>query len=372
MEKSVNLLDVIIVNYKSTEFLIHCLRSIFESANGTPIRVFVQDNNSKDGVDRVRTMFKQVNLKKNSCNLGFARAVNRALEQCTAPYLLILNPDTIVLDGFFESVLQYLEENRDVGIVGSRILNPDGSVQGSARSFPTPLTGLFGRTSLLSRYFPNSLITRANILTTRSDGSTPVEVDWVSGACMVLRREAVVDADLMDERFFLYWEDADWCRRMREFGWKVVYFPQATVYHYVGSSSQKRIFRSAIEFHKSCYRLFDKYAKGPVRFIMPLAIGGLSIRLLLVLIRHGINRLLDQGFGGTRGKGRGIEGRKAFSGVDLLERNKSPDRRNGKDRRKLEEGPKVTEIRRGNDRRNKSDRRNGAECKVAFKAGVRN
>ena len=102
MEKSKNLLDIIIVNYKSTDYLINCLRSIFDSANGTPIRVFVQDNNSKDGIDRVNTRFTRVHVTENSHNLGFARAVNRALAQCTAPYLLILNPDTIVFDGFFD------------------------------------------------------------------------------------------------------------------------------------------------------------------------------------------------------------------------------------------------------------------------------
>ena len=366
MGKSKNLLDVIIVNYKSTEYLINCLRSIFDSANSTPIRVFVQDNNSKDGIDLLSTKFKRVHIKENSYNLGFAKAVNRAFEQCTAPYLLILNPDTIVFGGFFESVLQYLDENPDIGILGPRILNEDGSIQGSARSFPTPLTGLFGRTTLLSRYFPNSRITRANILTTRSDGKTPMEVDWVSGACMVVRREAVADVGLMDERFFLYWEDADWCRRMSERGFKVVYFPKASICHYVGSSSQKRIFPSVFEFHKSSYRLFNKYAKGPIRLILPVAILGLSIRLLLVLIRHGINLLLDQGFRGTREQGRGFDGRNTFSGVYLLEKNKSLERRSGKDRRKLEEGPKVMEMRSGKDRRNTSDRRSVLGGNVAF------
>ena len=298
MQESANLLDIIIVNYKSTGLLIRCLGSVYDSTNGIPIRTFVQDNDSRDGVDRASATFPQINLTKNSCNMGFAKAVNRALEQGTAPYVLLLNPDTIVSNGFFESVLKFIEGNQDVGIVGSKILNKDGTVQGSARRFPTPFTALFGRATLLTRLFPNNRFSRANVLTTRSDGRTPMEVDWVSGACMLLRRKALDEASYLDDRFFLYWEDADLCRRVRESGWKVVYFPQASVWHCVGGSSQKRVFRSAIDFHKSSYRLFDKYAKGLLRIIKPLVIAGLSFRLLLVLIHHANRRLANQ-VGGT-------------------------------------------------------------------------
>ena len=352
-----SLLDIIIVNYNSTDYLLQCLRSVYDSLQGVPAKIFVQDNNSQDGINRVIAMFPQVNLTKNNYNMGFSKAVNRGLEQCTAPYILILNPDTVILNGFFELILQYLEENQDVGIVGSQILNLDGSVQGSARSFPTPLTGLFGRNSPLSRYFPNSPISRSNILTTRSDSRTPMEVDWVSGACMVVKRKAVADVKLMDERFFLYWEDADWCRRMRELGWRVVYFPKASAYHYVGGSSQKIIFRSVIEFHKSVYRLFDKYAKGPLRFLKPIAIGALSFRLLIVFIQHGIKKLLEKGLDCR------VERR---LGINSTKRRRGLDHKIGKDRRKREEKSKVSEMSSGKDRRNDPDRRNSIERRATF------
>ena len=283
-----NLLDIVIVNYKSTDYLLACLRSIYDALREVPAKVFVQDNASGDDVDRVNAMFPQVLLSKNTCNMGFAKGINRALEQGSAPYILILNPDTIVKDGFFESVLHYIEENSDVGIVGPKILDRDGSVQGSARSFPTPLTALFGRNSLLTRIFPNNRIARANILTTGCDGRTPMQVDWVSGACFVVRRRAVEDVGLLDERFFIYWEDADWCRRMWQSGWKVVYYPEASIVHYVGGSSEKNIFRSVLEFHKSCYRLFEKYNKPSLRFVTPLVIGGIGLRLCIVLFSNGI------------------------------------------------------------------------------------
>ncbi len=148
------------------------------------------------------SLFPQIALSTNARNIGFARAINSVLGQCTEAYAAIMNPDTIVLDGCFKAILGYMEKNPDVGIVGPKILNRDGSVQGSARSFPTPFTGLFGRKTFLTRLFPNNRLTGENILTTRSDGKTPMEVDWVSGACLVARRK-VDEVGLMDECFFL-------------------------------------------------------------------------------------------------------------------------------------------------------------------------
>lgn len=284
-----NLIDIIIVNYKSTDYLLRCLRSIYDTIHNLNVKIFVQDNTTRDDVDCVKAEFPHVILSKNSWNMGFAKAINNALKQSNSPYIGLLNPDAyVIMHGFFERILGYMEENPNVGIVGPKILNHDGSVQGSARTFPTPLTGLFGRSSLLTRFFPNNPFTRENILTTQSDGKTPMEVDWVSGACMVVRRKAVDDIGLMDERFFLYWEDADWCKRMWENGWKVVYFPQSSIIHYVGGSSTQAFLRSSFEFHTSSYKLFEKHNKTSFWFMKPLAIGGISLRLCLVVITNGI------------------------------------------------------------------------------------
>jgi len=201
MTKSLNMIDVIIVNFKSTDYLLHCLKSTYNSLQQFPGKVFVQDNASEDGVDRVKAAFPQVILSKNSYNMGFSKAINRVLKQSNSPYVVLLNPDTYVMDGLFEPIIHYMENHPEVGVVGPKILDPDGSIQGSARSFPTPLTALFGRSSLLTSVFPNNPLSRTNILTTISDGRTPMTVDWVSGACMIVRRKAVDDIGLMDERF---------------------------------------------------------------------------------------------------------------------------------------------------------------------------
>ena len=281
--------DIVIVNYNSTDHLLQCLGSIYDSLQELPVRIFVQDNASMDNVERVTSAFPHVSLKKNRCNIGFSKAVNRGLQQGSAPYVVLLNPDTTVQDGLFKSAVAFMEENPEVGILGPRILNTDGSIQGSARGFPTPLTAFFGRNSLLTRVFPGNRITRENILTTKSDGKTPMEVDWVSGACMLVRREAVEDVGLMDERFFMYWEDADWCRRMLQKDWKVSYFPQASILHYVGVSSEHLLFRSIFEFHKSIYWLFHKYNKPFLRILEPVVIGGLSFRISFMLVSSGLN-----------------------------------------------------------------------------------
>ena len=286
-----SLIDVIIINYNSTDHLLRCLKSLFDASRGIAVQVLVHDNASKDNVDRVSRLFPQVRLTKNSRNLGFAMAINNALEESCSPCVLILNPDTIVLEDFFETVIDYLNGHDDVGIIGPGILDSDGAVQGSARLFPNLLTALFGRKSLLTKIFPDNPITRENILTGRSDGVTPMEVDWVSGACMVVKRKAIEDVGAMDARFFMYWEDADWCRRMWRRGWKVVYFPSSAVIHYVGVSSEKNVFRSVVEFHRSIYRLFGKHAEKPHSFLKPVVYWGLIYRLIFVLTSQLANKL---------------------------------------------------------------------------------
>ncbi|MEN6320678.1 MAG: glycosyltransferase family 2 protein [Syntrophaceae bacterium] len=278
--------DIILVNYNSTDHLLNCLSSIYWSLGNLSVKIFVEDNASTDGVDRITKLFPEVQLTENTVNLGFAKAVNQALLKGCSPYVILLNPDTIISDNFFEPTAEFMEQNSDVGILGPKILDPDGSVQGSARSFPTPLTAIFGRTSLLTRLFPNNPISRQNILTAGFDNQSIVPVDWVSGAGMIVRRKALDAVGLMDEQFFMYWEDADWCKRMWEAKWKVIYFPVISLTHHVGTSSKKRFSRSAFEFHRSAFNLYRKHTAKVVFYTMlPILTAGLGLRFLLILLR---------------------------------------------------------------------------------------
>jgi GT2 family glycosyltransferase len=227
-----------------------------------------------------------VEAKKNKVNVGFAGAVNRAIRESSSPYLVILNPDTIIHGDFFKEALKFMEKNPDVSIIGPKIMDSDGTVQGSARSFPTPLTAIFGRSSFLTRFFPKNPISRQNILTADTDSQNAIPVDWVSGACMIVRRSAIERVGLMDERFFMYWEDADWCRRMADAGFKVMYYPLISMTHHIGKSSKTRFFRSAFDFHWSAFKLYRKYTP-VIKFIMmqPILIPGLMIRCMIVILR---------------------------------------------------------------------------------------
>lgn len=276
------MIDIIIVNYNSTDYLIKCLESVYAVLESFPATIRIQDNASTDGVERIVERFPAVILTRNEHNLGFGAAVNQALRQSLSPYIILLNPDSYVLKDFFHNIVEFMEKNPRIAIAGPRILDSDGSVQGSARSFPTALTSLFGRSSLLSRLFPNNPITSANLLTSRCDGVNPMEVDWVSGACMIVRRKAIKEVGVFDERFFMYWEDADWCQRMRDAGWKVVYFPRASVVHYVGGSSNQIVFKSQIAFHKSAYLLFEKHNPSAPFVLKIVVMIGLFYRLCVI------------------------------------------------------------------------------------------
>lgn len=286
-----NDLDILIVNYNSTNALLQCLDSIFKTNGDIFIKVFVYDNNSHDNVDAILRKFPQVDLVKSRCNNGFACGVNSLLEKGIAPYVMLLNPDTIVFKGLFEKSLNYMDANQDVGIMGPKVVNRDGSTQGSARSFPSLHTALFGRSSLLTKLFPGNRFSRANILTLDSDGKTLIEADWVSGACMIVRRKAMEDIGAMDERFFMYWEDADWCKRMWQKRWKVVYNPCGSIMHYVGGSSSKSIFRSVFSFHRSTYKFFKKYNQESFFLSHFPIIIILYLRCFMVVLMHGGKRI---------------------------------------------------------------------------------
>ena len=287
-----SMLDIIVVNYNSTDYLVKSVHAIYWALQGLEARIFIEDNASDGDVGRVTCLFPDVHLSRNRRNLGFAGAVNRAIGRGEAPYIVLVNPDCLLGVEFFPRTLVHMAAHPEVGILGPKIVNPDGSLQGSARAFPNLLTGLFGRTSLLTRWFPHNPVTRRNLLSEGRDGGGSRGVDWVSGACMVVRRKAVEEVGPLDERFFLYWEDADWCRRMWQAGWKVVYFPQASVVHHVGGSSRTVPVRSLVEFHRSAYRLFAKYAKGSQRLLKPLVLWVLALRLLVLLSWQGLQAVI--------------------------------------------------------------------------------
>lgn len=247
--------SVIVVNYNAGDELEHALQSIADDLEGREWEAVVVDNASSDGSSASVARFApRARVLRNEQNLGFARGVNQGLALTSAPAVLIINPDCRLVAGTFEVLLEELNRSPSHAIVGPRILNPDGSAQGSARGDPDMLTGLFGRTSLLRRLLPNSAAAMRNVVVD-ADGEERASrtVDWLSGACVLARRDVLSAVRGFDERYFLYWEDADLCRRIRALGYQVRYVPLATAVHRVGHSSRGARAAAIRAFHESAY-----------------------------------------------------------------------------------------------------------------------
>ncbi len=246
-------LSVIIVNYNVRQFLENTLTSLLRAMEGVVGEVFVVDNASDDGsVEMVKTKFPRVCLIQNRENVGFARANNLALKRATGKHLLLINPDTIVQEDTIKVMLKFFRETHDAGLAGCKILNPDGTFQlPCRRSFPTPwvaFTKIFG----LSGLFPKSKLFGKYNLTYLSPDET-YDVDAVSGSFMMITRNAYERVGGLDETFFMYGEDLDWCYRIAQSGFKVYYVHSTQIIHFKGESTRRsdldeiRMFYSAMQ-----------------------------------------------------------------------------------------------------------------------------
>lgn len=254
-------ISAILVNYNAGPELRRALESIASELNGKTWEAFVIDNASIDGSGAIAREFSpQARAVNNVENVGFARGVNQGLRLASASTVLIMNPDCRLAPGAIATLRDALQDHEACAIVGPRILNPDGSVQGSARGDPDMLTGLFGRTMVLRRFLPELPVSKRNVVPDQVtvDGATVV-VDWLSGACMLARRDALQRVGGFDERYFLYWEDADLCRRLRRSGYEVRYVPGATAIHRVAHSSRKARSAAIRAFHESAYLYYSTH-----------------------------------------------------------------------------------------------------------------
>ena len=231
-------LSIIIPNWNDGRSLEQCLRSIYGGTGEISFEVFVVDNNSSDGsVDTVRAEFPQVNLIRNKKNLGFSKANNQAIRKSNGRYILLLNSDTLVLKGALPSMVKFMDTHSEAGTAGCKLLNPDGTLQRSCLgSFPTLETEFYNY-FYLSQWFPYSRIF-GKFLMKWMNYEEVCEIDHCLGACIIVRRNTIADVGLMDEQFFMYFEETDWLYRMKKKGWKIYYIPGAKVVHLGGRSTQ--------------------------------------------------------------------------------------------------------------------------------------
>lgn len=265
--------SVVIVNYRTRELLRDCLQSL--ERHGTPgMTITVIDNDSRDGsAEMVRREFPQVRLLQNAANVGFAAANNRAIEQDYGTHVLLLNSDTVMLSGTIAAMSEFLETHPDAGAAGCRLLFPDGRIQASAGCDARPglmrlLLRLTGLSHLLSdrqrrrlRLLLGGFAGRklASCLDSYVEDPSPLEVEAVSATCLLLRRKALQQVGPLDEEFFMYLEDLDYCIRLRRAGWKLYYLPAAQVVHLGKKSSDGRMRRYSVHAYRSLFHFYRKH-----------------------------------------------------------------------------------------------------------------
>ncbi|MCL5103526.1 MAG: glycosyltransferase family 2 protein [Armatimonadetes bacterium] len=268
-----------IVNWNTRDELLDCLKSVFEQDGSVNCEVIVVDNASTDcSTGVVESEYPQAHLIRNDQNLGFGAAHNQSIKESSGRYVMLVNPDCRMLEpNVLRKMVDYMDAHVDVGILGPKVLNPDGSLQYSARHFPTMVAAVF-RHTIFGKLFPNNRFVREYLMTNWAhDAAT--DVDWLSGSALMVRRETFEQIGLLDERFFMYCEDIDWCRRAHEGGWRVVYFPMASVSHRIGAASDKNPIPMIKQHHRSMLRYFLKYdSRSPRILLYPVVMVGLWLR----------------------------------------------------------------------------------------------
>lgn len=267
-----------------------CLQSLSRVRGEADFEVIVVDNNSEDGsADMVATEFPWVRLMRMSKNLGFTGGHNTALANRRGRHAFLLNSDAIVHPGALKALLTAANADPDIGVIGPKVLNPDGSLQLSCRRFPNPVAALF-RSTPLERLFPNVRVLR-DYLMADMDHSATQSVDWVSGCAMLLTERLLRDVGAFDPDFFMYCEDTDLCKRAWDAGLKVVYLPEAVVTHAIGRSTDKAVNRMLFRHSRSMLLYYRKHVISKQNvFLRPLlwmvAAIGLNLRVGMLIWRN--------------------------------------------------------------------------------------
>lgn len=309
-------LSICIATLNARDYLRDCLKSIFEQssylqwtdANSIPLiptpnqssagegklnfELIIIDNASTDGtIEMLKQEYPIIKVVQNQRNEGFARPINQALRLSSGEYLLVLNPDTIIPPGALNKLVDYQRSHPEVGICGPKVLNRDGSLQKACRRGVSRPWAAFSYFSGLSRIFPKSKFFGGYLLNYMDENAVH-EVDGVSGSCMLIRRKVIDQVGYFDERFFAYQEDADYCFQVKKAGWKIMYYPEAQIYHFGGQGgSRVQPYRSIYEWHRSYYLYYGKNLARDYFFLFNWFYYSLmAIKLLISLTANALRR----------------------------------------------------------------------------------
>ncbi len=280
-------LSIIIVSWRVRELLEQSLESVFQAAGNLALEVFVVDNDSQDGtVEMIRSRFPQVHLLANSVNHGFAKANNQALRLARGRYVLLLNPDTIVFPDTFTSMFSFMEQHPAYGLAGCRLLNPDRTLQPSIKRSPT-FADQFLWLFKLHHFLPRLPLFKKHLAQDFNyDQSGPAQ--QIMGAFFWLRRDAFNEVGLMDEGFWLWFEEVDYCARMLKTHWRIGYNARAQIIHYFGQSFRQRVSTDKQKiFNRSLSRYFRKHHSRLAWFGIQLA---RPFSLALTALHHAITK----------------------------------------------------------------------------------
>ena len=264
--------SIVIISYNVSDLLNDCIVSI-KKETSCNYEIIVVDNNSKDNsAEMLKTCHPDVRLIQNEMNVGFAKANNQAFKEASGKYILMLNPDTVVLNKAIDKLVQFMDEYPDAGAAGCKLLYPDMSLHPSCRRFTTIWSEVYSL-SLLFVLF-NTYSNLNDLLPPKFDYNKINEVDYVWGACMILRGKAIERVGMLDERYFMYAEEQDWCFQAKKAGWKIYYIPDGQVIHIGGASSSRNTLKLINpNLYKSIYLMIKKNRS---------AIASLSFKWMLV------------------------------------------------------------------------------------------
>lgn len=224
-------LSILILNYKTPGLLKNCLRGILRYQLAVKYEIIVIDNQSGDGsVEMMRSQFSDIKLIVSPANVGHAAGNNLGIKAAQGRYVLLLNPDVVIMDNSIEKMVRFMDEHAKVAAASCQLANPDGSIQMNCRRFPDVLTPIYSRTWL--GQLPAGQKSMAHYLMTDFDHQQSMPVDWIFAATLIVRKSAIEQVGPLDERFFLYFADVDWCRQFWQNGWQVYYQADAKIVHY--------------------------------------------------------------------------------------------------------------------------------------------
>lgn len=277
-------LSIVIVNWNVKELLKKTLNSIYlHPARKHNFEVIVVDNNSADNsAEMVAKEFTQVKLIASPKNLGFAGGNNLGIKEAVGRIIFCLNPDTLVHENSLDFIVEKFDEDKHLGALGLKLLNPDGSLQRSCKSFPNLDTILWNATSLDTLFPRSKIFGKYNM--TWFDHNQEAEVDQPMGAALAVKREVINQVGIYDERYFMFFDEVDWCYRIKKAGWKIKFFPQATITHYWAQSTKQALFKMNKQWYLSFYKYLRKNKRYPALLVFFALSSMIWLKILLAFL----------------------------------------------------------------------------------------